>query len=550
MPRSNMTSQRTATKRNAQAEQVSHYTLEKFAKALLRNKQITQYSIATQEQFNSPITRDRWDHTLRLQLPGGEIFEIWGQTTCYKGHVGGETESNKTYEVRETLTETLCLKATKPTDVAFGTVHITFGDSDYAYSWFKPMKEKTFDLSLYFDDPEDVFVLIDCAIGSLTTESQINTKLDAEMANSTKLGRILTRNQETLEKWHSEGNFKLSAMGLAQAALIRTGIPAETELKKLMTHARGDNIKKKAVDVILNSSQRSSDILIQEIVADLLTKKPFLANANRQIIEWDDYVAKISSVWQQDASELENLVSLWNVLDQSTRESTRRILLRVHSEETTDYVQDLGIEGITEHNLYGGTHSAAQAAKVANVISRNLKENMIEASELIPLISKNGRGILRNQIYFEAKNGTSNTSSFDFIQKTLINAGFKIVSSTEAGLKLIGFHSEITDGDVRPYTNFKVVQDNDGKILCILKGKFFSVAEFDRRCKEEGFVGLSLQYQWNSHEFTPRFPIPLVMCIDMEPDFTPPEFAVRKLLAMGWTVAFGPNHLIQILKNE
>lgn len=547
MARSNMTSQRTATKRNAQAEQVSHFILKYFAQNLLDSNLITEYSVSTQEQFNSEVSRDRWDHTLNIQLSEENSVEIWGQTTCYKGHIDGATESNKTYEVRETLTEALCLVAAKSPENDFRTIHITFGDPDYVYSWFRPMKENTFDFSLYLDDPSDIFNLIDESIGTYKTESQIYKKLESEIEKSSKLGRILTRNIAELKDWHSKANLKRSDLSMAQGALVKAGIPEEKTFKALMAHATGDNIKKKAVDTILSSSQHSDDALVQEVVTDLLDRKPFLKSANSQTIEWDSFVEVIRSLWKPQASEIENLVSLWNPSNQSVLESIRRILLRIHSEETTDYVQDLGIAGITEHNLYGGKHSPQQAEQIARIIIGNLVGNDNNPAEIVSLISKKGKAILRNQIYFEAKNGTSSTSSFDFIQKAVTNSGFKIVNSAQAGIELIGYHSEITGSNVRPYTNFKIVKDKTGKTLCILKGKFFSVKEFDRRCKEEGFVGLSLQYRWDGKNFVKRFPIPIVICIDMESDFTPPDFAVRKLVAMGWSVAFGPDHLIQIL---
>lgn len=548
MARSNMTSQRTATKRNAHAEQVSNYLFERFALTLLREKKISNYSVTMQEQFNSNLTRDRWDHTLRIHDLNDEVIEIWGQTTCYKGHADGGTESNKTYEVRETLTEAICLKTAKPDHPEFRTVHITFGDPDYVYSWFKPMKELTFDHSLYFDDSQDVFRLIDNAIGESKSELQMKRLLDDEVNKSSKLGKILKLNCEILEKWFSKESLTPSKLSSAQADLVKAGIPTASDFSNLMKFAIGDNIKKKAVDVIISANQKSGDELVQEVVDDLLIKKPFLSTANRQTQEWDIFIKKLEHSAKKASSDIELLTKLWNSSDQSILESTRRILLRIHSEETTDYVQDLGVVGITEHNLYGGSHSSEQAQKIAGIILKNLSQNNLATSEIISIIAKNGKAILRNQIYFEAKNGTSSTSSFDFIQKAVTNEGYKIVSAIQAGLDLKGYHSEITDSNVRPYTNFKVVQDQKGKSLCILKGKFFSVKEFDRRCKEEGFVGLSLKYKWDGNQFGKRFSIPTIMCIDMESDFTPPEFAVRKLVAMGWLVAFGPNHLLEILK--
>lgn len=548
MARSNMTSQRTATKRNAQAEQVSNYLFERFAQNLLNKKKISKHSIAMQEQFNSDLTRDRWDHTLRIHELNDEIIEIWGQTTCYKGHTDGGTESNKTYEVRETLSEAICLKTAKPENPIFRTVHITFGDPDYVYSWFKPMKELTFDHSLYFDDSKDIFTLIDNAIGESKTEAQIKRLLDDEVNKSSTLGELLKLNCESLEKWFLKESLKPSKLSLAQADLVKAGIPTVSDFNDLMKYAIGDNIKKKAVDVIISTNQKSKDPLVQEVVDALLIKKSFLATANKQTQDWDGFIRKLEHSVKKASSDLEILTILWNSSDQSIVESTRRILLRIHSEETTDYVQDLGVVGITEHNLYGGSHSPEQARKIAGIILKNLSQNSISTSEVISMIARNGKAILRNQIYFEAKNGTSSTSSFDFIQKAVKKEGYKIVSATQAALDLKGYHSEITDSNVRPYTNFKVVQDAKGKSLCILKGKFFSIKEFDRRCKEEGFVGLSLEYKWDGNKFSKRFSIPTIMCIDMESDFTPPEFAVRKLVAMGWLVAFGPNHLIEILK--
>lgn len=546
-----MGTQRTATRRNQQAEEVSNFVLNAVLSNLEKSGLIQEnWTLEQQVLFASDITRDKWDHRAQIQKrQTTATMEIWAQTTCYKGHDTGITESNKTYEVRETLTEALCLRARHEDSSQVRLVHITYGNPDYVYKWFRPLKSSVFDMSVYMhSDSADIFDLIEDAIGSCKTEIEIMTSLQNHLKEESVLGNMLEKAIVRLRNWLSESDVKVSASSVLQSSLLSRNLKQIEDVDLLLSNALGANIKKSIVDCILSDSFESFDAAVKNTAAGIMGKKPFLKTVKEQIHDWDEFVLALSQSVDNKSPLAVNLKSLWQLANQALRESSRRILIKLHSEDDVDYVQDLGVLGVSEHNLYGGNHSDRQADEIVEIIAARLKAEKISDKSLLEVIATRGKAILRSQLYFEARNGTASTSSFDFIVQHLESKHFRVTAPKNSEISLVGYHSEITKQTVRPYTNFKVVKNEAGETLCLLKAKFFSAAEFDRRCKEEGFVALSLQNYWNGQGFERRFDIPIIMCIDMPEGLTPPSFSVKKLLAMGWEVAFGVDSLLEKLK--
>lgn len=546
MNRTNMGVQRTATRRNRFAEKVSHFILQS-AIAKLEAEKLVQlgWDLRQQHLFESDLTRDRWDHHVRLGLgnPPQDV-EVWGQTTCYKGHDDGATEANKTYEVRETITEALCLRAASSETNSIFLVHITFGNPDYVYSWFRPMKETVFDVSIYIhDNSYDVFEAIDEVLGDARTETQEKQNLEAEVNAQSLLGLLIVSAVSKIFDALKSTEQSQSKLGPLQAALITENLKLRKKHIDETQDYSGENIKKSVVDFILSESGIGFSHSIVEAAEEILTRKPFLRSAKEQLGSWQDFLNVIEALVAASGNLNDLIFHLWTVEDIAIRESVRRILVRLHSRGDIEYAQDFGIPGISEHNLYSGNHSKNQAESLVKILGERIAESGISTSSFMTEISREGKKILRAQLYFEARNGTSNKSSFDHILRDLQLDTFEVKTPREVGIDLTGYHAEITDQRVRPYTNFKVITNHEGKPLCILKAKFFSAAEFDRRCKEEGFVGLSLVHKWTDEGFLPRFNIPLIMCVDMPANFSPPAFSVRKMWAMGWDVVFGIEEL-------
>lgn len=546
MARTNMGVQRTATKRNQLAESVSHYLFNSVFENLDRQGLIEKdWLQEVQALFESPLTRDKWDHRLIFREAEGP-GELWGQTTCYKGHDTGMTESNKTYEVRETLTEALCLRAMHPNPASVRLVHITYGNPDYVYSWFRPMKDQVFDLSLYIhSESKDIFDLMQEAIGSSRTEREIQAALNLVSKDRGELGVLLNEAQERLLAWWVEERKPRSNLGEEQAELIRKNF--STTSNSFVVTASGQNQKKMVVDHILGSGDDDAPDAIKKVASGIIRRKPFLATAKSHISNWEDFVSQVEELLALHEDFKSGLAELWSSENRGFRESIRRILLKIYSTSDIDYVQDLGVPGLSEHNLYSGDHAPSQINSVVSVIKQRLQAAGLTPTEFLATLRIEGKAILRTQLFFEAKNGTSSTSSFDLIVQDLLAKGYTVESPTGSDFLLLGFHAELTGQNVRPYTNFKLVKNQAGDALCLLKAKFFSSAEFDRRCKEEGFVGLSLSSKWNGIKFSRRFSVPLVMYVDMPEGLRPPDFSVRKLQAMGWDVAFTNESLVEMI---
>ena len=115
------------------------------------------------------------------------------------------------------------------------------------------------------------------------------------------------------------------------------------------------------------------------------------------------------------------------------------------------------------------------------------------------------------------------------------------------------YYTSFSDNIVREYSNMKVVvrrgnRPSETGPVAIIKAKYFRRQEFPRRVKEEGYVGLTSKYVYDNNTFIERIPgIPFVMFVDMDADWTPPDYAVRALANMGWDPFFSINDLVRYL---
>lgn len=541
MSPSQMNTQRTATARNSRAETTVQALLTIFGEELLSSGHLASRPvIESQVRWQTELCSDVWDHRFTGVTTDGDEWVIWAQTTNYKGHTNRKAESNKTYEVRETLTEALTLRATWPTKGNNRSVHFTIGPTDYAYGWFSPMKSCSFDRSITISTREgDIFAQIDALLTSTRTESQVLGKIRDEVASKSALGIALKRAIDELHQWWLSEGLSTNPIADAQAHLIRAAIPARTTVQEIIETGSASGFKKAAVQAILSGHVAESDPAIQEAVKQTLAAKPFLASARRQIGSWSGFCTQVEDLVDPSASMLETIFALWQAQDPQARESLRRILIRLRPQSESDYIQDVDVAGLSEHNLYGPLHTIQQGRAISQIICSHLPAEIVEPSQLITRIQQQGRQILREQIYFEAHNGTNAAMSFRTVIQALIHDGYVVAPTSRLEHSLIGYQRELTSETVRPYTNFRVIQDRRGNNLAVIKAKHFSAREFDRRCKEEGFVGISLSNRWVDGAFTPGLSLPLIMLIDVEDKTAINHRGVAKLIAMGWTVVVG-----------
>jgi hypothetical protein len=549
-----MTTQKTATARNSTVERVIQACLAILVQRLIAQGIIgPDYKLDCQKHWQSPLCSDVWDHWLEVTLLSGQTLAVFLQTTNYKGHKSGKAEPNKTYEVRETITEALTIRATWNEPELLRTVHFTVGPSNYTYGWFQGMKAHSFDLSVHLTLPDaDIFALLHATFDSERSEAATILRVEKEIKMKSDVGVALDRLISQLESWCVRDSFAESPLAIQQAALIADEFVASPDIDDLLEGARGTNIKKQFVTLITSNSKEDLDPASSKVLADLRKSKPLFAAAPDQLENWKVFVQEAQAA-VRSAKSLESAIeALWTAPDVAFRGSVRRILMRLQSEEHIDYIQDIGISGVTEHNLYGGNHSTLQSRDIAEAIASRMSGSIASCEQLIDAISRRGRAILRSQLYFEAQNGTTALNSFKYVQAMLVRDGYVLQTPRAAGYDLTGYQDQLTSATVRPYFNFVVVSTASGEPICLLKTKFFSHAEFDRRCKEEGFVGLSLSHHWDpsTGAFVSNLDIPLVMCIDMDGKTKPPSHAVRKLQAMSWTVVFGYEGLKEFLKSR
>lgn len=556
---SHMAVQTRATARNQQAEALVDFVLQRFSTRLFEEGYTTAASEPLwQVSFQRDDCSDVFDHMLEIELKqdiggGSGTIELWGQTTCYKGNETGRPESNKVYETRETLIESLGLRRwLREEEVPFRTFHATIGPASYAYGWTKDAKDNAFDLSMY-PDPSlgaaDVFRELEQHLKDASDE-EVQTKL-AEVIEgpNSDLKRLMLGLESQLYSWFTSG-MKVSPMADLQADLLDTLRNSRTHIAANAIAASkgpGADIKEKALRYLYG--EETNDDALVRTVRRLLRKNPFLSTAVDAYEDWDAWSAQHFRV-PKGADLKQYVVQLWN-LSGSAQLISRRLLLRIHTDETVEYVQDVGIEGLTEHTLYGGTHTAGQVDEVSEQIVGDCVSSGITTPQQLyeRMAGKRGKRLLAMARYFESKNGTQIRPSFDYVEVSLEDRYTLHTFGRSSLDPPVAYYSSFSDSTVRPYQNMKVVIDKaSGQPVAILKAKFFSEREFARRVKEEAYPGLTTKYDLRDGDFIDGYPgLPLIMFVDMVEDFTPPEYAVRKLVETGWDAFFSIDELRRYL---
>lgn len=548
---SHMAVQNMASERNSNVESFVHFLLTEFTDKLAAAGKLSRVEVKPQKLYTSAIASDVWDHLITGQQASGRAFEVWGQTTCYKGHVSGKTESNKTYEIRETLVEALSLRDRflENSDVDGRSLHITVGNKNYTYQWFEDLKAATFDKSIYIDGSDfDIFSEISKAIGHLVTEKEKSAALMELKGSDAHLGKAIRKALAELEDWYCENDFRKSEWADKQFALVAAKVSGSGSVL-LRSIPAGANIKGRVNSVIFDENYVDPDKLIAETAVKMLSKNPFLQCAVDTVTNWEKFCTDISRVAKQSPNLHEFVRSLW-ALPSPQHLVVRRLLLRIHTADALAYVQDREIEGIGEHNLYGGDHSERQTEEICGQIVKSLADNGIhQTAQLLERICKNGKHLVNQARWFESRNGTKVKPSFDYVELVLKQAGYTVETPFDANIRLVGYHAELTKEKVKPYTNFRIVKNSSGRILGILKAKYFRVQEFPRRCKEEAFVGLSLKNSVENGKFAQRFKFPLIMFVDMPENCSPPVYSCKRLEYFGWDMVFSVDELLGKLKD-
>lgn len=549
---SHMGVQTFATERNSQVEFFVHFILEEFFLDLEKKGELKNVKLTSQKAYSAEIASDVWDHFVSAKQPNGRELEIWCQTTCYKGNGTGTPEPNKTYEVRETLVEGLSIRQYFKSDTQKDcrSIHFTVGDSRYTYQWFLDLKAAAYDKSIYIGKPKyDIFSDIAASLSGMLTEQNKTASLRSIASGNTELGIHIMQATKELRNWWKDAKHSESQLANAQWQLIQSEYQSASNKWPDLSKVRGQDIKGRTNAAIFSEEMDVTDPLIVKTAAKLLSRNPFLSSAITVLSSWDEFYKSIEKEAPK-SGHLENfLAELW-IRPLPERLVIRRILVRIHSMESVAYVQDRDVEGITEHNIYSGDHSPSQVRKICQQIEVSLtKANIRTSDDLLKAIKSRGKQLLNQARWFEARNGTELKPSFDYVELALEQAGFRVTTPSVAGFRAIGYHSEISNETVRPYTNLKAVKNSSGKTICYIKAKFFRAQEFPRRCKEEAFVGLTLKYSYASEKFQKRLSVPLIMFLDMASDCVPPSHAVKRLISFGWHAFFSTDDLIDFLRN-
>jgi len=543
--------QRFAAMRNAQVEYFIHFVLDRFFSDLERLGQISNCELVVQKPYSSDIASDVWDHFLSATQPNGRLLEIWCQTTCYKGNGTGKPEPNKTYEVRETLVEGLSIRGHfgSSSNTDYRTIHFTVGDSRYTYQWFMAMKAAVFDLSIYIGEPDyDIFAEIDECLSGAITEGDKFSRFRSQLAVGSRLCHQLDDVNSLLSNWWESG-FPHSAISDSQWELVKNDRESNANSWPNFDSLNGTDIKGRVNQLVFSEEPDFTDPLISRTAAKLLSRNPFLASAVEVLSSWEQFISNLEEQSRSTPSIEAYLKQLW-LTPLPERLVVRRLLVRIHSDEAVSYIQDRDVDGITEHNMYNGEHSELQVTLLCSQIKQDLfSQGIRSATDLSSELRRKGKRLLNQARWFEARNGTQLKPSFDYVILALRDAGFTVCKPQEAGIRPIGYHAEISNENVRPYTNLKAVLAPSGELLCLLKAKFFREPEFPRRCKEESFVGLTLKYHLEGEHFERRFTVPLIMFVDMAIDYCPPPYALKRLISFGWKTVFSPKELIDLLNS-
>lgn len=547
---SHMASQIGASKRNTQAELFVDYLLNDYFRDAQDQGLIDNLTIEMQAEFKNDMASDVWDHKVLFHhIKLDKNVEIWCQTTCYKGHGDiKKKEPNKTYEVRETLVEAISLrKLMLQQDKLVRSIHFTIGDANYTYGWFKSLKENSFDLSLYLDtESSNVFSLLNSAIGSTRIEFKVREGFKDLASGNSEISNIVQYSRKKIDRWFKDLNLSVQPNADKQWGLVERNIK-NSNIDNFIKNSKnsGLNIKKQA-SIAINNGHTNNSVL-EKTVESLLAKKPALKRLAYVKDNWGTYCNKVQMLVDSTSQIEQFITTLWT--DKKLKEVNRRLLLRAHTRGGIDYIQDLNVEGITEHNLYTGTHKPFQVSSIVSIIIANFaNEGAYTNSNIAALLTNNhSKNLIRQCLWFEARNGSALKPSFEYITLILEEHGYIIKKPESLNSVLIGYHADLTNEVVKPYQNFMGIYDQSDTLLALLKGKFFSVNEFPRRCKEESFVGLTIQNSFIDDSFVQRHQLPIIMFIDMEESFEPPEYSLRRLAGFGWTIAFNEKEIIEVI---
>lgn len=544
-----------ATSRNGQVELFVEFILESYFKPLVNENIISQLIIESQKEYKSDISSDVWDHFVSFHdIILKQDVELWCQTTSYKGNKSGKPEPNKTYEIRETLVEAISIRERIDTvKKIVRTIHFTVGPKKYAYDWFVGAKDKTFDLSLYLDlEKDDIFDLLEKIIGKAKTDLQIKNNIADSTKTELIFKRLINSTKANLKDWHLNRKLPIQEYASLQYQLIKNELKTRSsEISKAIKLSKGAGIdvKKRCNDVI--NEKVENDPYIIKTTEKLLDTNPFIRSVKKILADWSSYSIFIDSILKSSDSLKSFITHLWNIENIDKRLPLRRALMRLKSEEIINYIQDIDVSGVTEHNLYKGNHNSQQVSEIVAIIASKLLAQKIKTKEELAteLKSTKTKAILKSSLWFEAKNGTTLKPSFDYIVNVLEDRNFKVVNASALPNKSIGYHAQLmTAGEkVSSYTNLKIIQDLNGNTLAYLKGKYFRPQELPRRCKEESYVALTLKYRLTGIKFSLTHKYPIIMFIDMPSNFNPPEFALRQIQCFGWSICFNADQIENLI---
>lgn len=556
-----MSVQTRATARNQQAELMISFILRSFAQNLHQNGYIAS---ATEQipqlRFEQDDCCDVFDHYLEIDLlrPVGCLqgpLQIWVQLTCYKGNETGKPESNKTYEIRETLTEGLGLRRWLRQETnAFRTVHFTVGPSAYTYGWFETAKKCAYDLSLYPDDKincSKLFQELKTLSNNIQSEESFYRKLEqCQTQPDSHIGLFINDMLKALYEWFILG-MPTSDIADQQADLLQDlsrSRHKETLMALAASKQGGAGIKSKALKVALGD--QPDDAIMLRTMQRLWSKNPFLPAALAAEANWEEWVTQNLNEPLEDIDLEAYIRSLWDAPG-TVRLINRRLLLRIHTDDGVDYVQDINVEGLTEHNLYHGNHKEQQVSSITAKIANNYRSKGItRPTELhARLISPYALRILKASRRFEGSNGTNIKPSFFYVEEALADL-YNVLPFKATSLPMpISYCAAFGQVNIEPYQNMKVICTKDtNSPLAILKAKYFRKPEFARRVKEEAYVGLTTKFTYHDGSFEERYPkVPLIMFVDMDMQLVPQEYAVRRLVTAGWDVFFSVGSLKEYL---
>ncbi|EJB5376602.1 hypothetical protein MW665_004435, partial [Shigella flexneri] len=260
-------------------------------------------------------------------------IEFWGQTTCYKGNARGVPEPNKTYEVRETLVEGLCIRQyfDERPYVDSRTIHFTVGDPRYTYKWFLDLKQSIFDKSIYIGEPNyDIFQDIHILFENEFTEEGKLKAFERTLNQNHVLSHYINETINHLTNWYINDKYQECYLAKLQWGLIKKRI--NSRVSKYTPPSQGMNIKGKVNALVTSIDGNTTDPLVRETAMILLSKNPFLKTSLQIVSEWVYYTDSLFLLAHRFSSLYDFIIELWNSR-LPERLVIRRILLRLRSDD-------------------------------------------------------------------------------------------------------------------------------------------------------------------------------------------------------------------------